>query len=146
MICDILNNADKIKEVAQQTASKGKELSDVTFDPSLVGTQGLVISAVGYVIVFFALVGLFLFIKQLTKVLTSNLRKRLRESGDIESSEKEDLSVSGEVNAAISTAIFLHFREVHDIESTTLTIEKVQKRYSPWSSKLYNLRQYPTKR
>jgi hypothetical protein len=36
--------------------------------------------------------------------------------------------------------------EVHDFEDTVLTIKKVQKPYSPWSSKLYGLRQYPPKK
>ena len=56
------------------------------------------------------------------------------------------VSISGEVTAAISTALMLHFREIHDFESTVITIKKVQKPYSPWSSKIYGLRQYPGKR
>ena len=32
---------------------------------------------------------------------------------------------------------------VHDNESTILTLNKVRKAYSPWSSKIYSLRQLP---
>ncbi|TVQ15729.1 MAG: hypothetical protein EA361_05195 [Bacteroidetes bacterium] len=50
----------------------------------------------------------------------------------------EDLS--GEVNAAIAAAIYLYRSEMHDYENTVLTISKVSRTYSPWSSKIYGLR------
>ena len=31
----------------------------------------------------------------------------------------------------------------HDDESTILTIKKMKRAYSPWSSKIYNLREVP---
>ncbi|MDE5969889.1 MAG: OadG family protein, partial [Muribaculaceae bacterium] len=51
-------------------------------------------------------------------------------------------SDSGEVIAAIGLALRDHF-EAHDQESTILTINKVRRSYSPWSSKIYGLRQNP---
>ena len=53
--------------------------------------------------------------------------------------------ISGEVFAAISTALYLYETEQHDYESTILTINRANKNYSPWSSKIYGLRQYPSK-
>ena len=32
---------------------------------------------------------------------------------------------------------------VHDFEETILTINKVKRNYSPWSSKIYGLRELP---
>jgi len=52
-------------------------------------------------------------------------------------------NISAEVAAAISAALFLSKNEIHDIESTVLTIDKVAKSYSPWSSKIYGLRKNP---
>ncbi|MDE5751494.1 MAG: OadG family protein [Duncaniella sp.] len=49
---------------------------------------------------------------------------------------------SGEVIAAISMALRDHL-EAHDRESTVLTIDKVRRSYSPWSSKIYSLRELP---
>ncbi len=46
----------------------------------------------------------------------------------------------GEVSAAIAMALFLHFGEMHDVESGVVTIKRVSKIYSPWSSKLYHMR------
>lgn len=49
---------------------------------------------------------------------------------------------SGEEIAAIAMAMHEHFN-AHDKESSVLTINKVKRAYSPWSSKIYNLRQVP---
>jgi len=51
--------------------------------------------------------------------------------------------VAGEVFAAISTALYLYETDKHDYESAIITIERVSKRYSPWSSKIYGLREMP---
>jgi hypothetical protein len=47
---------------------------------------------------------------------------------------------SGEVAAAIAMALYLHFGEMHDVESGVVTIKRISKLYSPWSSKLYHMR------
>ena len=47
---------------------------------------------------------------------------------------------SGEVIAAIAVALREHFGGGHDVEDTILTIRRMQKAYSPWNSKIYNLR------
>lgn len=49
---------------------------------------------------------------------------------------------SGEEIAAIVMALQEHLN-AHDKESTILTINKVRKSYSPWSSKIYGLRELP---
>ncbi|MEI6123146.1 MAG: hypothetical protein WCQ95_05895 [Bacteroidota bacterium] len=48
-----------------------------------------------------------------------------------------------EVAAVIALAIDMHIRDIHDFEKTVLTIQKVMRPYSPWSSKIYGLRQMP---
>ncbi len=49
---------------------------------------------------------------------------------------------SGEEIAAIAMALHDHL-DAHDRESTILTINKVRRAYSPWSSKIYSLRELP---
>jgi len=51
--------------------------------------------------------------------------------------------VSNEEAAAIALAIHMYKREMHDMESLTITLKKVSRVYSPWSSKIYTLRQNP---
>ena len=54
-------------------------------------------------------------------------------------------STSAEVFAAIAMAFHLYKEdnEIHDFENTILTIHKESKSYSPWSSKIYTLRETP---
>ncbi len=50
---------------------------------------------------------------------------------------------SGETIAAIAMALAEHSGQGHDIENTLLTIHQMKKAYSPWNSKIYNLRAKP---
>ncbi len=50
---------------------------------------------------------------------------------------------SGEVIAAISMALAEHFNDQHDMESAILTIRRLRRAYSPWNSKIYNIRREP---
>ncbi|MCC8071505.1 MAG: OadG family protein [Bacteroidales bacterium] len=58
------------------------------------------------------------------------------------SKEERPDNDSGEVIAAIVMALHDHLN-AHDKESTVLTINKVKRAYSPWSSKIYGLRELP---
>lgn len=49
---------------------------------------------------------------------------------------------SGEEIAAVCMALYEHLN-AHDNEDTVLTINKVKRAYSPWSSKIYTLRELP---
>lgn len=122
------------------------ELSDkLGFDLSkIVENDAIIKSVIGYVIVFLALFILYVFISNLSKVLHFNLKKKLLSLGK-EVKDKKDLEVTGEVNAAIATALHLYFEEVHDFENTVLTIDKVRRVYQPWSSKIYNFTKEPGK-
>lgn len=41
--------------------------------------------------------------------------------------------------AAIATALTLFFGDVHDEESNVITIKRIERRYSPWNSKIYGI-------
>lgn len=103
---------------------------------------GIGMTVIGYVVVFMALLLLYIIFFNLTKVLQINVKRLLRREGK-EVKKEEDLSISGELNAAIALAIHLYYSEIHDKEDAVLTINKVSKTYSPWSSKIYGLRQFP---
>ncbi len=103
---------------------------------------GIGMTVIGYVVVFIALLFLYIIFSNLTKVLNINVKRLLRREGKPEVTN-EELEISGEVNAAIAMAIHLYYSEMHDKENTVLTIDKVSKTYSPWSSKIYGLRQHP---
>ncbi len=102
------------------------------------------IAIVGYLVVFIALVLLYLVFYNLPSFLRMDLRKLILGKNNKETAlSKEEVKVTGEINAAIGMAIFLYINELHDEESGVITIKKISKRYSPWSSKIYGLRQYP---
>ncbi|MFO8087472.1 MAG: OadG family protein [Bacteroidales bacterium] len=122
-------------------------LESVSFDFSNVTNSNIIVALVGYVIVFSALVLLFLVFRNLPKLIKLNLRSKLkakkRLKGEPEDTQQEHFDTPGEVNAAIGAAIYLYFNELHDDESNIITMEKISKRYSPWSSKIYGLRNNP---
>lgn len=103
---------------------------------------GIGMTVIGYVVVFAALLFLYLIFANLTKLLNLNVKRLLRREGKI-AEIKEDQSMSGELNAAIAMALHLYYSEIHDKEDAVLTINKVSRTYSPWSSKIYGLRQHP---
>jgi glutaconyl-CoA/methylmalonyl-CoA decarboxylase subunit delta len=47
-----------------------------------------------------------------------------------------------DIIAVIATTIHLYIQEVHDFENYSLTIKRIDKIYSPWSSKIYGLRKW----
>ena len=61
----------------------------------------------------------------------------------VEAKEKNLGSHSGEEAAAIAMALHEFMNDAHDVEDMILTINKVKRTYSPWSSKIYTLRQTP---
>ena len=147
MVYEIIQASDSLKTVQDTvTSAQGSDVfNKITFDIGLINnSDGFLISIVGYMIVFLALFFLYVIFSNLTRLLQTNVRKKLQASG--KEASHEDLSIPGEISAAISMALHLHFEEVHDFENTVLTIKKVQRPYSPWSSKIYGLREYPRKK
>ncbi len=94
--------------------------------------EGIIITVVGYSIVFSALVVLYFFFNSFSKILNIKFRNRLRKEGKHELAELPD--ITGEETAAISMALYL-YNELHDEESNVITIKRVSKVYSPWSAK-----------
>ena len=78
-----------------------------------------------------------------TSAAISKMRK-FRAHGVSKQEAPEDIAAhdSGEEIAAIVMALHEHL-DTHDTENTILTINKVKRAYSPWSSKIYGLREVP---
>ena len=113
---------------------------EIKFDPSAISQFSILLAVVGYVTVFIALVIMYFVYNNIPKLINLKIRQRLRREGKIKEAEKE-LTMVGEVNAAISMALYLYLNE-HDEESHMLTIKKVQRSYTPWSSRIYNVNDY----
>lgn len=106
-----------------------------------------IITGVGYTVVFLALLLLVFLFQSMPKVLGLHLGTRIKDARKKmtakEESTKDKEYLSGEVSAAIGMALSLYFKEQHDEESGILTIKRVARTYSPWSSKIYGVHNTP---
>ena len=93
------------------------------------------------------LILLFIAFKIVGKVAVNLSKRNAMKSKGIDKHEAKELSQApGEVYAAISMALHEMQDEVHDVEETVLTITRVKRSYSPWSSKIYTLRETPPRK
>lgn len=108
---------------------------------------GMSVTAMG--VVFFGLILLYICFRGIGKLAIMLRRRNAMEAKDIkceeEAKEKKLGEAPGEVIAAISMAMHEMQNDVHDVEDTVLTITRVKRTYSPWSSKIYTLRELPKK-
>ncbi len=135
---------EKATPNANNNINPGKNSGEVfrDFDPSGIGLTMIAMS-----VVFLALFLLYLIYKWIGKSFSVRTFKK----GKLKPLTKKGLTVkdtgpvSGEVNVAIIMAIYLYQNELHDIENPVLTIQKVSRTYSPWSSKIYSIRKKPNR-
>jgi hypothetical protein len=109
----------------------------VKYDPTGVGMSLIAMS-----VVFIGLALLYFFFKAIGHSMTRNERQA-KAAISVSSPLKLKEAMSGEVGAAISLALFLYSNQLHDQENPIVTITRVSRTYSPWSSKIYGLRKSP---
>ena len=95
----------------------------------LIKGDGLIITFIGYFIVFAALILLYVVFNNLPKLLHIHTRRELKRKGKKHDLSAQDIEISGEVNAAIGAVVFTLFNEMHDDEDTIITIKRVSKNY-----------------
>ncbi len=112
--------------------------------------HGVIMAMLGMGIVFTILILTYIIFSNTPKLFTPAFRQKLKDlfskkkketqTEDKEEVVAEEADLTGEVNAAIAAAIHLYRSDLHDFEDTVLTMKKVSRTYSPWSSKIYGLR------
>ena len=103
---------------------------------------GMTITAMS--VVFLGLIILYFVFKYIGgTALYLSKRRAMKVSGLTAQQAKDIASESGAVYAAIAMAIYEITENEHDDENTVLTIKNVARNYSPWSSKIYMLRELP---
>lgn len=110
---------------------------DIQLNLDGINNQSLIITIVGYVIVFVSLMILAMVFQNLPRLLNLRLPKFRKRNDAAEMPLPTGLT--GEEVAAISTALHLFLNDLHDEESRVVTINKISKKYSPWSSKIYSV-------
>lgn len=108
---------------------------------------GIGMAIIAMSVVFIGLVLLYLSFKAVGNVAVRLGKKNAMKATGItdktEAKEKNLGSHTGEETAAIAMALHEYLNDAHDVEDMILTINKVKRTYSPWSSKIYTLRQTP---
>ncbi|MBQ0015516.1 MAG: OadG family protein [Bacteroidales bacterium] len=102
---------------------------------------GVGLTVVAVLVVFFALVCiaviLNLFGKSITKFQNRSANKA---AGNNVVVKTED--TAGDVYAAIAAALYMYDEELHDEEDTIITIQKVERSWTPWNAKYYNMNHF----
>ena len=114
-------------------------------DPS-----GIVLTLISIIIVSIVLTILFFIFKFMGDFhmgMAVKKAEKISQTGGFKVvSEKKSGVITNDELAAIALAIYKYSEDMHDEEDLTLTINKVSKAYSPWSSKIYSIRQFPNRR
>ncbi len=110
----------------------------VELDPIGIGMTVIAMS-----VVFLSLLVFYIVFKNIAKVYSIDLKKRFNKKKGIVEEKVVTEDPTSELGAAVALALYFYQNELHDYENTLLTIAKVGKTYSPWSSKIYGLRKSP---
>ena len=96
-------------------------------------------------VVFLALILLYCIFKAIGNANIRAGKKRSAAVSGTDIKESQYGEVPGEVYAAIAMAMHLYNEEGegHDEESFVVTLHHTDRTYSPWSSKIYTLRETP---
>lgn len=101
-------------------------------------SYALLVTGMGIGTVFMLLIALIGLIGLQTKVIHAITGKAVKAPVEVATVNVEG-HPTPEERAAIAMAMHLYFN-AHDEEPHVITIEEVERRYSPWSSKIYNMR------
>lgn len=126
-------------DVFTEKVSAGEKFR--SYDPT-----GAIMAITSMLVVFAALIVLYRIFRTIGKTNQKAVQRKQQKASQAEGVKVvEEEEISGEVFAAISTALYMYETEKHDQESAIITIQRVSKMYSPWSSKIYGLRQLPNR-
>ena len=114
----------------------------MNIDWSVVSKEGLIINSVVTIIAIAVLIFLYKLFAWIYTKISPNIMKRMKREGKLFGKESNSPMIPADHSAAIALALYLN-NELHDEESNILTIERVSRIYSPWSSKYYNMRKPP---
>lgn len=101
----------------------------------------LLVTVVGMVVVFLLLIVLIWIINLQTSIIHGSKKSPKRVEAKVDSVVTTEEHPTPHEQAAIAMAMHLYF-DAHDEEPHVITIQEVARRYSPWSSKIYSMRNF----
>lgn len=114
-----------------------REAADVFIKQDPYGVAMAIISMATVLLVLAIAAFAFQNIDNLIHFFSKLFTKKAKSQGETNAQGKT--TSSGEDIAAIALALYLYKSELHDNESLTLTMNKISRTYSPWSSKIYGI-------
>ena len=111
----------------------------------------LLMAGIGFAVVFCVLVLLIFIMKVMGWVFTRQKKaekaaKAAAAGVAVAEDDHHEAITDQEIAAAIITALKLYKSNLHDQESEMLTIHRITRAYSPWSSKIHGLTQLPERK
>lgn len=106
---------------------------------------GIGLTVVAVSVVFLALLCISLILKGYGRLIMRTQDRKAKKDSAVATAETASPSaseISGEIYAAIAAAIYLYDEEMHDEENTIITIQKVERAWTPWNAKFYNMNHY----
>lgn len=98
------------------------------------------VTLVGLGIVFSVMMLLAIIFSFLPKLIHIKFDFKSLKKGNIEEAiERKEIVMTADEVTAIAMALSMYFDDLHENESNVITIKEIQKRYSPWSSKLFGM-------
>ncbi|CAK7080770.1 MAG: hypothetical protein PARBA_03438 [Parabacteroides sp.] len=107
---------------------------------------GIGMTLTAMAVVFLGLFLLYIIFKQVGKFAIAASKRNAQKAAGTVTVSAGTGEESGEIFAAIASALYEMSDDNHDVENTVITIRKVARTYSPWSSKIYGLRDVPQKK
>ena len=110
----------------------------------------LLMAGIGFGVVFCVLVLLIFIMKGMgwafTRQKKAEKAAKAAAAGVAVAEDDHEAITDQEIAAAIITALKLYKSNLHDQESEMLTIHRITRAYSPWSSKIHGLTQLPERK
>ena len=106
---------------------------------------GIGLTMVAVSVVFLALLCISLILKGYGKLIVKTQDRKANKAsveGNAVAASQSASETSGEIYAAIAAAIYMYDEEMHDEENTVITIQKVERAWTPWNAKFYNMNHY----
>lgn len=129
-------SAEDVKSLAYRVPKQAERIQQA--DPIGVG-----LTVVAVLVVFFALVCVMFLISILGNIMQKTMAKKLAVPQELATTPATTaVNSDSDVYAAIAAAIYLYQEELHDEEDTVITIQKVERAWTPWNAKFYNMNNY----
>lgn len=139
-------NSEEVNTVQQSELTRKAIQAEKARNAAENDSFGGAITIIAMCIVLSALIILSILFLGFGKISSAIHTHKKREAHGVTPDTAEDHhdeEDSGETIAAIAMALAEHFGQGHDMEDTILTIRRMRKAYSPWNSKIYNMRAVP---